>query len=312
MSNQSCVPSVGQAVGDLDAVLRLLGPRGGDVDVAREADRHADLAVCEVRDVLRRVEVADVRPHLHQEVRRLLEVGGIGGRRIEAEIGGGDLQHVGRRIEHGDAAVGELRGILRIEDQLPAVDRRLGAQPLLDLGLVVADADGAPHVDHGMLVAGIVGLRLLHQRRVHVLEVRQLRLVERQVDARPDLPLQEVRGRHHDVVAGVAGEQLRLQHLVRVIDVVDDLDARLRLELRHRVLGDIVRPVVDVQHVVLGQRRQRREPRDRGSEKTYLHAIVCPFENRLDAETVAQAIPPRAEDGIGNGEAAPSGEGNPG
>ena len=56
-----------------------------------------------------------------------------------------------------------------IEDQRPAVDRRVVAEPLLDLGDVVADADGAPHVDDRMLVAGIVGRRRLHQARVHVL-----------------------------------------------------------------------------------------------------------------------------------------------
>jgi hypothetical protein len=53
----------------------------------------------------------------------------------------------------------------------------------------------------------------------------QLGLVELLEHAGLDLVGEEGSGRHHDVVACRAGEQLGLKHLVGIKDVVDDLDA---------------------------------------------------------------------------------------
>src|SRR5690606_38965646 len=74
-----------------------------------------------------------------------------------------------------------------------------------------------------------------------------LRLVERHVEAGGDLPLRERAGRGEDhVVPGATGGQLRLQRLVLRVHVVVDVDADGPLEAVDRVLGDVVRPVVDV------------------------------------------------------------------
>jgi hypothetical protein len=77
-------------------------------------------------------------------------------------------------------------------------------------------------------------------------EVRQLRFVELEEDAGLDLAGEEIRGRHHDIVAGLAGEQLCLQGIVGVERVVADLDPGLFAELVKNGWRDIVRPVVEI------------------------------------------------------------------
>ena len=64
----------------------------------------------------------------------------------------------------------------------------------------------------------------------------------------------------------MAGKQLGFEHLVAVIDIVGDRDAGLPGEIRDRIGGDIVGPVIDVQPLFLGggtQRPKRGEKRDR-------------------------------------------------
>ncbi len=154
-------------------------------------------------------------------------------------------------VQHVDAAVLELADHRGIEQHSPRVDRRV-RHALLDLVDIEGEARGAPHVDEGMLVARI-GLRdPLHQLRVEVLPVRDLRLVELLEDAGLDLARQEVGGGHDEVVARVAGEQLGLQDVVAVVDIVDDLDAGLLGEALQDRRVDIVRPVVDLDHLLLG------------------------------------------------------------
>ena len=126
---------------------------------------------------------------------------------------------------------------------------------------VVADAGGAPHVVGGVIVAGIVDREPLGHHRPGVGEVRQLRLVELLENLRGDLALQEIAGRHHDVVAGLAGQQPRLQRLVGVEGVVDHLDAGLPGEVLQHPRRHVVRPVVEIDRALLrlrGRERQRR------------------------------------------------------
>ena len=141
-----------------------------------------------------------------------------------------------------------------------------GFEDLARLLDVVADAGRAPHVIDGVLVARIVDREPLGDLRPDVAEVRQFRFVELLEHAGLDLALQEIRGRHHHVVARFAGEQLRLQGLVGVEGVVADLDAGLLGErLDHRRF-DIVRPVVDVDRAGLAPTTARRAPA-RASER---------------------------------------------
>ncbi len=116
-----------------------------------------------------------------------------------------------------------------------------------------------------MRIAGVGDRGERQQARIEVLQIGQLRLVEREIGARRDLARHVgARRRNHDVIAGMAGEQLGFEHLVAVIDVVGDGDPGLLLEIGDRVGGDVVRPVVDVEPRFLGPRAGRqaceREP----------------------------------------------------
>lgn len=144
-------------------------------------------------------------------------------------------------------AFGHFRGHRWVEHQPPGVERRVGHERLDHL-LVVADAVGPPRVDHAVRIVGVVQGHPGHELRVHVLEIRQLRFVERQIDAGLDLAL-EIRGRRHDdVESAVAREQTGLQRFIGV-EVGDmHLDAGLFLEIRQGVGRQIVRPDVQVQH----------------------------------------------------------------
>jgi hypothetical protein len=103
---------------------------------------------------------------------------------------------------------------------------------------------------------------MLQQRRVEVAPVGELGPVELLEQAGLDLHLGEVRAGHDDVVARLARHQLAVQDLVGVVVVVVDLDAGLLLEILQRVVGDVVRPVVDVEH--LGLRRSVGGGREQG------------------------------------------------
>ena len=138
--------------------------------------------------------------------------------------------HLGWRVEETDAAGFQLRSVFRLEHQVPGVDRRIGTQCSLDLLGVEADADRAPHVREGVLVARVADRHRLEQVGVEVLPVRQLGLVQFLVDAGLDLLGQEVVRRHDDVVARFAGQQLGFEGFVAVENVVDHFDARSRLQ----------------------------------------------------------------------------------
>ncbi|KAG1082927.1 hypothetical protein G6F40_014945 [Rhizopus arrhizus] len=81
--------------------------------------------------------------------------------------------------------------------------------------------------------------------------VRDLALVQRQEHPGLDLAPEEVQGRHHHVVAAVAGQQLGLDHLIAVEHIVGHLDPALLLEVGDGVLGDVIAVVVDVQDLAV-------------------------------------------------------------
>ena len=244
-------PCFGTTYSIVDSGLRLLGAVAGLQDVAVVAHRQADIAVGERVDVFRRIELLDVGPDRFQEVAGLLDIGRVLRIRLETEIDERRLGDVLGVVEDIDAAILELRHDLRLEKHVPRIDRRVG-HDRLDLVDVVAEAVGAPHVDHGVFVARIVARHAIGDRLPHVDEVRELGLVE--LEERPGLDLAgDVRiGRNDDVVAGAAGEELGLDDVVVVVDIVNDLDSGLLGEILENGRVDIVRPIVNVDHFVLG------------------------------------------------------------
>jgi hypothetical protein len=149
-----------------------------------------------------------------------------------------------------------------VENNRPAIDRNV-AKRGLDLVHVVADPGRAPHVVDGIFIAGIVFAETLHDVGPHVGEVRQLGLVELLEDACLDLAGEERPGRHHDVIARTAREQLGLQHFIGVEDVIDDLDTGFLGEVLEDGIVDVVGPVVDVDHALLGTRGAGRKKHGR-------------------------------------------------
>ncbi|MCY1537129.1 hypothetical protein D9M68_726150 [compost metagenome] len=117
-----------------------------------------------------------------------------------------------------------------------------------------------------MLVLGVHAGDLGHELGVEVGVVGDLALVNRLVEAALDLLLGEAGGGDHDVVAGIARDQLGVQGFVVLEGVVVDLDAVLLLEVGHQGFGDVVGPVVDVEDLLVVQHRAGRHRRSgRGS-----------------------------------------------
>jgi hypothetical protein len=113
-------------------------------------------------------------------------------------------------------------------------------------------AFGAPQVGHAIGIARVVAFELFEQRRVEVVPVAQLGLVQFLECAGTDLLAEEMVGGHHHVVAAAPGEQLALEGFVGIEDVVDGLDASLLLECLEGVFADVIRPVVDMYGGSLG------------------------------------------------------------
>ncbi|CRR39207.1 hypothetical protein PAERUG_P45_London_17_VIM_2_12_12_04045 [Pseudomonas aeruginosa] len=264
-------------VAHFHAVVGLLGAGRGLQDVAGETDHHADLAVGQVADVLRGVEVADVRAHLQQRRLGLLVVVGLLAVVWQAEVVEGDGQQLGAVVQHRHPALAQFLHVFGLEEDIPGVQRRVVAEHRLDLRRVVADAGGAPEVGEAVLVARIVDLQGLEQHRVEVLPVGQLGLVQLLQGAGLDLLGHEVVRREYHVVAGLAGHQLAVEGLVAVVDVVGGLDAGFLGEVRHGFGSDVFGPVVDLQ-VVRGEgcAAAASEGEEGEGSDAGLHCCRCP------------------------------------
>ncbi|VVO43238.1 hypothetical protein PS712_06104 [Pseudomonas fluorescens] len=169
-----------------------------------------------------------------------------------AQVVQGGRDHFGRRIEETDTAGFEFFRVFRFEQQVPGIGRCIGAEHFLDLGRVETDADRAPHVRESVGVIRVTGRGVFQQHRIEILPVRQLRLVQLLIDAGLDLLGQETVGRHDDVVAGLARQQACFKGFVAVKDIVGHADAGLVFELLDGVRGNVIRPVVDAQNLVIG------------------------------------------------------------
>ncbi len=234
---------------DVLLVFCRLGARRGNAHVTRPTQRHADGAASQVVDVARGREDAHVLAHLLHHGVGLLEVGRALGVLRNAEIVERSLHDVAARVEHGDAAGLDLVSVGRIKNQGPGIGRHGGvAQRLFHLVDVDAYRGVAPHPGNEVFVARINRSELLHQARIEVFVVGDLGFVERMQQAALDVDGRPVRRRHHDVIAGIARHHFGEQGFVGVEGVVAHLDAGVLLETRHRGRGDVVGPVVDIEH----------------------------------------------------------------
>ncbi len=159
-------------VGEIDAFARFLRPIVRLLHVPRPAQRETDLAVGEVVDVARRVDITDERADRHQDLLRSLEILGTLAVGILAEVQQHGPDHFRRGVQNRHAAVLEFRKHRRIEEQAPVVDRRV-RHALLDLGDVVARPRGDPHEVDGVLIARVIQSFCLGDFRIQALEIRQ-------------------------------------------------------------------------------------------------------------------------------------------
>src|SRR5262245_4434179 len=145
-----------------------------------------------------------------------------------------------------DPAVTKLGQILRFENDVPAVDFALGAEPFAHRLHVVADARSTPHVVDGELVAGIINSQALCYVGPDIAKILEFAFVELLEDTALYLPLEKVTGGHHDIVAGFAGKQLRFERFIGIESVILNLDAGFLCEIIENFWLDVIRPVVDI------------------------------------------------------------------
>src|SRR3954453_17555118 len=122
------------------------------------------------------MKLPDVRPYFQEQIGRIFEVSLFGRIGIEPEVAQRRRKDIVGRIQHVNAALFEFRQALRFENDVPTVDFGLGTQNLLNHFDVVADAGSAPHVVGGVLVAWIIGGKLLQYERPSVAQVRSFDL----------------------------------------------------------------------------------------------------------------------------------------
>ena len=77
---------------------------------------------------------------------------------------------------------------------------------------------------------------------VRIDEIGKRRFVEFAINPGVQLPIEEILGWQHDIVIGMAGQELGLEHLVVVVGVVANLDAGLFLEVGDRIGRDVIHP----------------------------------------------------------------------
>src|SRR5579864_7089962 len=92
-------PLLGHPEGDVDPVLGVGGAVACLDHVARIAERDADIAIRQIVDVLRRVELAHIGPDFEQQRRRLVEIAEVAALGVEAEKSERGGEHLLRRIE---------------------------------------------------------------------------------------------------------------------------------------------------------------------------------------------------------------------
>ncbi len=88
------------------------------------------------------------------------------------------------------------------------------AQKFLGLFYIVGNARRKPHIVDRILVARIIDSKARHHLRPKVLAVWKFGFVEFLVEPRRDLPLQDRARDNHDIEAGLAGLEPRLESLV--------------------------------------------------------------------------------------------------
>ena len=144
----------GDAVDHLEGLLAFLGTRGGHGSITVIGQGQAHFAFGQVVDVPARGDVTNVRLQLGEQRLHLRQLTGGCAVGFEAEVIERNADHLLGRIEHGDTTVFQPVGVLGFEQQVEAVQRRIG-DALCHRLLVDAQAHSAPGVRHAVAVVRI-------------------------------------------------------------------------------------------------------------------------------------------------------------
>src|SRR5437899_7783468 len=102
------------------------------------------------------MKLAYIWSDFQDEIGGLFKVSLLGRIGIEPEIAQCRRKNIIGGIQHVNAAIPELRQVLRFEDDVPTVDPGVGSEDFLHRLYVVAYAGRAPHVVGGICIARIV------------------------------------------------------------------------------------------------------------------------------------------------------------
>ena len=136
-----------------------------------------------------------------------IEIGGVGGVRLLADIGEHHRNDVAGAVEKRYAAIGELGRVLRLENGVEAREIGIG-QAFFHHVEIIGDADRAPHVGCAILVARIPALDDLEDIGVEILPVGQFRFIELLIGLGLEEALQGGAGLEDHVISGLAGHYL--------------------------------------------------------------------------------------------------------
>ena len=95
-------------VGNVDIVAGFLRTVPRLQYVTRVAMGHTEIAIGQIVDVLGRVKVFDIGPHLLEQCHGRVKVPGVGGVRVLAQVHQGRAHALHFIVHHTDAAAGEL------------------------------------------------------------------------------------------------------------------------------------------------------------------------------------------------------------
>ena len=196
-------------------------------------------------------DITQIGLQLGQQLRHRIKVGALAAVRVFTQVVEDDTDHFLRRVDHRDAAVLELAGVLGFEQQIQAVQWYAG-QTLFQRLASETHADRAPGVRQAVLITGVGTGEFAQQRRVEVRQMRQLRAIQRLHGFGLNRPGQAAGSRKDHVITAAAGEQFAVQGFGTVEDVVFDRDPGFVLEALQRLLRQVGGPAVEVQGFLFG------------------------------------------------------------
>src|SRR4051812_44455650 len=120
------------------------------------------------------MKLADVRPDFDEKIGRHFQIGLFGRIWVEPEVTQGSRKNIVGGIQHVDAAIPELRQVLRGENEVPTIDPSVRSYNLPYRLCVVSDACRSPHKVRRVLIAGIISRELVRYERPSMDQVRQL------------------------------------------------------------------------------------------------------------------------------------------